>query len=170
MIACDMKLWLLFFIYYYAFVYQTCRSSFMIIHVSKMRNSIIVLKLIFMQCILCSFWLKKKTSAIGGEDERGNESDDFYATNLDKTCRDEVTMARNIINKYLIWTLFRPFLKGEFTDFLKSNTTLGHIYTLHFTIKTPSDRFRMAVMAQNVVLFCTLLGLHKEKTLTTNIK
>ena len=62
------------------------------------------------------------------------------------------------------------FLKGEFTDFLKFNTTLGHIYTLHFTIKTPSDWFRMAVMAQNVVLFCTLLSLHKEKTLTTNIK
>ena len=61
-------------------------------------------------------------------------------------------------------------LKGEFTDFLKFNTTLGHIYTLHFTIKTPSDWFRMAVMAQNVVLFCTLLSLHKEKTLTTNIK
>ena len=59
-------------------------------------------------------------------------------------------------------------LKGEFTDFLKFNTTLGHIYTLYFTIKTPSDRFRMAVMAQNVVLFCTLLSLHKEKTLTTN--
>ena len=61
-------------------------------------------------------------------------------------------------------------LKGEFTDFLKFNTTLGHIYTLHFTIKTPSDWFCMAVMAQNVVLFCTLLSLHKEKTLTTNIK
>ena len=61
-------------------------------------------------------------------------------------------------------------LKGEFTDFLKSNTTLGHIYSLHFTIETPSDWFRMAVMAQNVVLFCTLLSLHKEKTLTTNIK
>ena len=61
-------------------------------------------------------------------------------------------------------------LKGEFTNFLKFNTTLGHIYTLHFTIKTPSDWFRMAVMAQNVVLFCTLLSLHKEKTLTTNIK
>ena len=54
-------------------------------------------------------------------------------------------------------------LKGEFTVFFKFNTTLGHIYTSHFTIKTPSDRFRMAVMAQNVVLFCTLLGLHKEK-------
>ena len=64
----------------------------------------------------------------------------------------------------------RYSLKGEFTDFLKFNTTLGHIYTSHFTIKTPSDRFRMAVMAQNVVLFCTLLSLHKEKTLTTNIK
>ena len=61
-------------------------------------------------------------------------------------------------------------LKGEFTNFLKFNTTLGHIYTSHFTIKTPSDRFRMAVMAQNVVLFCTLLSLHKEKTRTTNIK
>ena len=61
-------------------------------------------------------------------------------------------------------------LKGEFTLFFKFNTTLGHIYTSHFTIKTPSDRFRMAVMAQNVVLFCTLLSLHKEKTLTTNIK
>ena len=67
-------------------------------------------------------------------------------------------------------TYFFTFLKGEFTDFLKFNTTLGHIYTLHFTIKTPSDWFCMAVMAQNVVLFCTLLSLHKEKTLTTNIK
>ena len=66
--------------------------------------------------------------------------------------------------------LTNMYLKGEFTDFLKFNTTLGHIYTLHFTIKTPSDWFRMAVMAQNVVLFCTLLSLHKEKTLTTNIK
>ena len=65
---------------------------------------------------------------------------------------------------------FFKSLKGEFTDFLKFNTTLGHIYTLHFTIKTPSDWFCMAVMAQNVVLFCTLLSLHKEKTLTTNIK
>ena len=62
------------------------------------------------------------------------------------------------------------YLKGEFTVFFKFNTTLGHIYTSHFTIKTPSDRFRMAVMAQNVVLFCTLLSLHKEKTWTTNIK
>ena len=62
------------------------------------------------------------------------------------------------------------YLKGEFTDFLKFNATLGHIYTLHFTIKTPLDWFRMAVMAQNVVLSCTLLSLHKEKTLTTNIK
>ena len=66
--------------------------------------------------------------------------------------------------------LLKDFLKGEFTDFLKFNTILGHIYTLHFTIKTPSDWFCMAVMAQNVVLFCTLLSLHKEKTLTTNIK
>ena len=61
-------------------------------------------------------------------------------------------------------------LKGEFTNFLEFNTTLGQIYTSHFTIKTPSDWFHMAVMAQNVVLFCTLLSLHKEKTLTTNIK
>ena len=66
--------------------------------------------------------------------------------------------------------LTNMYLKGEFTDFLKFNTTLGHIYTLHFTIKTPLDWFCMAVMAQNVVLFCTLLSLHKEKTLTTNIK
>ena len=64
----------------------------------------------------------------------------------------------------------KNILKGEFTDFLKFNTTLGHIYTLHFTIKTTSDWFRMAVMAQNAVLFCTLLSLHKEKSLTTNIK
>ena len=71
-----------------------------------------------------------------------------------------------LLSKQLIISL----LKGEFTDFLKFNTTLGHIYTSHFTIKTPSDRFRMAVMAQNVVLFCTLLSLHKEKTRTTNIK
>ena len=87
--------------------------------------------------------------------------------NLSLVCDDLLFLGQTFSYKQEKITLA---LKGEFTDFLKFNTTLGHIYTSHFTIKTPSDRFRMAVMAQNVVLFCTLLSLHKEKTRTTNIK